>query len=196
MSESARFAAMMRRSAELKQRIAVELADAVVHVVDACEASLRADGKLMFCGNGGAAADSQHLATELLVRLRSSVERASLPALALTLDPATLTAGGNDYGYERVFERPLRGLGRRGDVLFGITTSGRSPNVLRALEAAQGMGIVTVGLLGGSGEPASAFCDHRLLVPGTETARIQECHIALGHAVLELLEDRLTERPL
>jgi D-sedoheptulose 7-phosphate isomerase len=196
MSETARFAAMMRRSAELKQTIAVELADAVIHVVDACETSLRAGGKLMFCGNGGSAADSQHLATELLIRLRGGVERASWPALALTLDPAMLTAGGNDYGYDRVFERPLRGLGRRGDVLFGITTSGRSPNVVRALQAAREMGIATVGLLGGSGEPAVGLCDHQLLVPDNETARIQECHIALGHAVLELLEDRLVTRPL
>ena len=196
MSETARFAAMMRRSAELKQKIAVELADTVVRVVDACETSLRAGGKLMFCGNGGSAADSQHLATELLIRLRGSVERASWPALALTLDPAALTAGGNDYGYDRVFERPLRGLGRPGDVLFGITTSGRSPNVVRALAAARELGIVTIGLLGGAGEPAGALCDHRLLVPDNETARIQECHIALGHAVLELLEDRLVARPL
>jgi D-sedoheptulose 7-phosphate isomerase len=196
MNEIARFAAMMRRSAELKQRIAVELADAVVAVVDACEVSLRRGGKLMFCGNGGSAADSQHLATELLIRLRGSVERASWPALALTLDPAALTAGGNDYGYEFVFERPLRGLGRRGDVLFGITTSGRSANVVRALRAAREMGIVTVGLLGGPGEPAMSLCDHALLVPDSETARVQECHIALGHAVLELLEDRLVARPL
>jgi len=187
---------MMRRSAELKQRIAVELADAVVAVVDACEVSLRRGGKLMFCGNGGSAADSQHLATELLIRLRGSVERASWPALALTLDPAALTAGGNDYGYEFVFERPLRGLGRPGDVLFGITTSGRSANVVRALRAAREMGIVTVGLLGGPGEPALGLCDHALLVPDTETARIQECHMGLGHAVLELLEDRLVARPL
>ncbi|MGA9011376.1 MAG: SIS domain-containing protein [Acetobacteraceae bacterium] len=196
MNEIARFAAMMRRSAELKQRIAVELADVVVAVVDACEVSLRRGGKLMFCGNGGSAADSQHLATELLIRLRGSVERASWPALALTLDPAVLTAGGNDYGYEFVFERPLRGLGRRGDVLFGITTSGRSANVVRALRAAREMGIVTVGLLGGPGEPAMSLCDHALLVPDSETARVQECHIALGHAVLELLEDRLVARPL
>jgi D-sedoheptulose 7-phosphate isomerase len=196
MIETERFAAMMRRSAELKQKIAVELADTVVRVVDACETSLRAGGKLMFCGNGGSAADSQHLATELLIRLRGSVERASWPALALTLDPAALTAGGNDYGYDRVFERPLRGLGRPGDVLFGITTSGRSPNVVRALAAARELGIVTIGLLGGAGEPAGALCDHRLLVPDNETARIQECHIALGHAVLELLEDRLVARPL
>ena len=113
MNETARFAAMMRRSAELKQRIAVELADAVIAVVDACEASLRRGGKLMFCGNGGSAADSQHLATELIIRLRGSVERPSWPALALTLDPAALTAGGNDYGSEFVFERPLHNCGRR-----------------------------------------------------------------------------------
>ena len=196
MSEVARFAAIMRRSAELKQRIAVELADAVITVVDACEASLRRGGKLMFCGNGGSAADSQHLATELIIRLRGSVARPSWPALALTLDAAALTAGGNDFGYEFVFERPLRGLGRAGDVLFGITTSGRSPNVVRALQAAREMGIITVGLLGGAGEPALGQCDHALLVPDGETARIQECHIALGHAVLELLEDRLVARPL
>jgi D-sedoheptulose 7-phosphate isomerase len=196
MGEAARFSAMMLRSAALKQRIATEMVAPVLAVVDACERSLRGGGKLMFCGNGGSAADSQHLATELLIRLRGKVERESWPALALTLDPAMLTAAGNDYGYEHVFARPLRGLGRAGDVLFGITTSGRSANVVRALEAARGMGIVTVGLLGGAGEPAAASCDHVLLVPDTETARIQECHIALGHAVLELLEDRLVARPL
>jgi D-sedoheptulose 7-phosphate isomerase len=107
-----------------------------------------------------------------------------------------LTAGGNDYGFERVFERPLRGLGRRGDVLFGITTSGRSANVVLALKAAREMGIVTVGLLGGTGAPALDHCDHALLVPDPETARVQECHIALGHAVLELLEDRLVALPI
>ncbi len=196
MDETARFAAMMHKSADLKRRIATELATQVVQVVGACETSLRGGGKLMFCGNGGSAADSQHLATEMLIRLRGAVERDSWPALALTLDPAMLTACGNDYGYDRVFERPLRGLGRRGDVLFGITTSGRSPSVVRALQAAREMGIVTVGLLGGAGQPAMELCDHILLVPDPETARIQECHIALGHAVLELLEDRLVARPL
>jgi D-sedoheptulose 7-phosphate isomerase len=191
MTETARFTAMMLRSADLKRRIATEMAAQVLAVVDACETCYRGGGKLLFCGNGGSAADSQHLATEMLIRLRGAVERESYAALALTLDPAMLTACGNDYGYERVFERPLRGLGRRGDVLFGITTSGRSPSVVRALAAAREMGIVTVGLLGGSGQPALAECDHVLLVPDAETARIQECHIALGHAVLELLEDRL-----
>jgi D-sedoheptulose 7-phosphate isomerase len=194
--ETVRFAAMMTRSAELKQRVAVELADQVIAAVDACEASVRGGGKLLFCGNGGSAADAQHLATEMLIRLRPKSERPSIAALALTLDPAMLTACGNDYGYDRVFERPLRGLGRPGDVLFGITTSGRSANVVLALKAAREMGIVTVGLLGGAGEPALGQCDLALLVPDSETARVQECHISLGHAVLELLEDRLVTRPL
>lgn len=196
MTEAGRFAGMMRRSAELKLRVADELAAPVVAAVDACEASLRRGGKLLFCGNGGSAADGMHLAAELLVRLRPHVERDSWPAVSLTFDPAALLAAGNDYGFERVFERPLRGLGRAGDVLFGLTTSGRSANVVAALRAAREMGIATVGLLGGSGEPARGFCDHVLLVPDAETARVQECHIALGHAVLELLEERLLARPL
>ncbi len=191
MTENERFAAMMEKSAALKQRIARELGDAVVGVVAACEKSIAMGGKLMFCGNGGSAADSQHLATEMLVRLRPNKNRKSIAALALTLDASLLTAGGNDYGYDTVFERPLRGLGRPGDVLFGITTSGRSKNVILALQAARELGIVTVGMLGGDGKPAIDACDHVLLVPDTETARIQECHIALGHAVMELLEDRL-----
>lgn len=196
MTEAGRFADMMRRSAELKRRVADELAAPVVAAVDACEASLRRGGKLLFCGNGGSAADGMHLAAELLVRLRPHVERDSWPAVSLTFDPTTLLAAGNDYGFERVFERPLRGLGRAGDVLFGLTTSGRSANVVAALRAAREMGIATVGLLGGSGEPARGFCDHVLLVPDAETARVQECHIALGHAILELLEERLLARPL
>jgi D-sedoheptulose 7-phosphate isomerase len=191
MDEAARFARLMEDGALLRRRLAEEATSAVIAIVDACEASMRAGGKLFFCGNGGSAADAQHLATEWLVRLRSKVERPSWPAIALTLDPTALTAGGNDYGFDEVFARPLAGLGRAGDVLFGITTSGRSPNVLRALETARGMGIMTVGLLGGDGGPARAFCDHALIVPSNETARIQEAHIALGHAVLELLEDRL-----
>ncbi len=191
MDERARFAAMMRRSAELKLRIAQDLAEPLVRAVDLCEASLRAGGKLMLCGNGGSAADAQHLAAELVVRLRPKVNRDAWPALSLALDTSALTAGGNDYGFESVFERPLRGLGRKGDVLIGITTSGRSPNVVRALAAARELGIGTIGLLGSSGEPALAQCDVALLVPSAETARIQESHIALGHALMELLEDRL-----
>lgn len=188
--EAQRIRSGLERGAALKMALAKEPGP-IIEIVDACETAIRNENKLMFCGNGGSAADSQHLATELLVRLRSSVGRKSFPALALTLDPAALTAGANDFGFEEVFARPLSGLGRPGDVLFGITTSGRSPSVLRALETARSMGIVTVGLLGGDGGPARHLCDHVLMVRDEATARIQECHIALGHIILELLEDRL-----
>jgi D-sedoheptulose 7-phosphate isomerase len=181
---------MLRRSAALQLALA-EDAGPVLAVVGACERTIRAGGKIMFCGNGGSAADAQHLATELLIRLRGSVARGSWAALALTLDPAAMTAAGNDFGFDEIFARPLRGLGRAGDVLFGITTSGRSKNVLNALAAAREMGITTVGLLGGDGGLAPPLCDHALIVPDSDTARVQECHIALGHAVLTLLEDRL-----
>jgi D-sedoheptulose 7-phosphate isomerase len=103
-----------------------------------------------------------------------------------------LTAAGNDFGFDEIFARPLQGLGRAGDVLFAITTSGRSANILRALQTARQLGITTVSLLGGDGGPARAWCDHALIVPDTETRRIQECHITLGHIILELVEDRLT----
>lgn len=196
MDEAARFRTIMERSAALKRRLATDLRSAVLAVVDAAEKSLRAGGKLLFCGNGGSAADAAHLATECLIRLRASHERCSYPALALTLDPVALTAAGNDYGFARAFERPLRGLGRAGDLLFALSTSGRSENILAALAAAGEMGLVTVGLLGGDGGPAAALCSHVLLVPDRETARVQECHITLGHALLELLEDRLVARPL
>ncbi|MGH7119986.1 MAG: D-sedoheptulose-7-phosphate isomerase [Acetobacteraceae bacterium] len=196
MDEATRFREIMERSAALKRRLANDLRSAVLAVVDAAEKSLRAGGKLLFCGNGGSAAGAAHLATECLIRLRASHERRSYPALALTLDPVALTAVGNDYGFARAFERPLRGLGHAGDLLFALSTSGRSENILAALAAAGEMGVVTVGLLGGDGGPAAALCRHVLLVPDRETARVQECHITLGHALLELLEDRLVARPL
>jgi D-sedoheptulose 7-phosphate isomerase len=189
-TEAGRFSAMLERSAALKLELAQDPAP-VLAIVGACERAIRAGNKIMFCGNGGSAADAQHLATELLIRLRGAVARDSWPALALTLDAAAMTAAVNDFGIEHMFSRPLRGLGKAGDVLFGITTSGRSVNVLNALQAAREMGIITVGLLGGDGGPALPLCDFVLLVPDAETARIQECHITLGHAVLTLLEDRL-----
>ncbi len=189
-TEAGRFAEMLHRSASLKMALAEDPAP-VLAVVGACERAIRSGNKLMFCGNGGSAGDAQHLATELLIRLRGSVPRRSWPALALTGDPTTLTAGGNDFGFDHVFSRPLEGLGKAGDVLFGITTSGKSANVINALKLAREMGIVTVGMLGGNGGPALPLCDHVLLVPDPETARVQECHITLGHAVLTLLEDRL-----
>src|SRR6185437_15464479 len=151
-------------------------------------------GKLLLCGNGGSAADAQHLAAEMLVRLRPDVNRDGMPAIALALDSSSMTACGNDYSFEVYFERMTRALGRKGDVLIGITTSGRSPNVIKALHAARQMGIKTLGFLGGDGGVALAECDLALVVPSTETGRIQESHIAIGHALMELVEDGLIAR--
>jgi D-sedoheptulose 7-phosphate isomerase len=188
--EAERIVASLQRAASLKLALAEDPMP-IIAVVEACDTAIRAGNKLLFCGNGGSASDSQHLATELLIRLRGSVVRNSWPAISLTLDASALTAAGNDFGFDEVFARPLAGLGKAGDVLFGITTSGRSPSVVRALQVGREMGITTVGLLGGDGGAARALCDHALLVPDFETMRIQECHIALGHIILELLEDRL-----
>lgn len=154
-----------------------------------------ADGnKLMFCGNGGSAADAQHLAAECLVRLRSSHDRQSLPALTLATDSSMMTACANDYSFDDVFSRPLMGLGRPGDVLIGITTSGNSQNVINALIAARNAGIRTFGFLGGDGGKALAHCDLALVVPSENTGTIQETHITAGHTLLEMMEDLLSER--
>lgn len=185
---------MLRRSIEVKQKLIADHADDVVRMADICIDSLAAGGKLLLCGNGGSAADAQHLAAELLVRLRPDVNRDGVPAIALALDVSSLTACGNDFGYEVFYERMTQTLGRKGDVLIGITTSGRSANVNRALKAAREIGMKTLGLLGGNGGAALAECDLALVVPSTETGRIQECHIAVGHALMELIEDGLLER--
>ena len=182
---------LLRRSIAVKQQLVEGHAERVVEIAEACAAALARGGKLMFCGNGGSAADAQHLAAELLIRLRSEVNRDGLPALALAADSSSLTACGNDYDFESYYARMAETLGRPGDVLIGITTSGRSPNVVRALHAARRKGITTIGLLGGDGGPALAECDLALVVPSGETGRIQEAHIAIGHAVMELIEDRL-----
>ncbi|HWY66892.1 MAG TPA: SIS domain-containing protein, partial [Rhizomicrobium sp.] len=151
-------------------------------------------GKLLLCGNGGSAADAQHLAAEMLVRLRPDVNRDGVAAIALALDASSMTACGNDYSFEVYFERMTRALGRPGDVLIGITTSGRSPNVIKAMQAARQIGMKTLGLLGCNGGPALVECDLALVVPSTETGRIQEGHIAIGHALMELIEDGLIAR--
>jgi len=182
---------LLRRSIEIKERLIAAHAGRVVELAEACAASLARGGKLMFCGNGGSAADAQHLAAELLIRLRSQVDRDGLPALALATDSSSLTACGNDYDFETYYARMAETLGRPGDVLIGITTSGKSSNIVRALRAARAKGITTIGLLGGDGGQALKECDLALVVPSSETGRIQEAHIAVGHAVMELIEDRL-----
>lgn len=162
------------------------LAGPFVELVQACVKSLKAEGKILFFGNGGSAADSQHLATELVVRYRKN--RPSLPAIALTTDTSALTAIGNDFGFDDLFSRQVEGLGRKGDVAIGISTSGSSSNVLKALIRARAMGLVTVGFGGGTGGKLKDAVDIALIVPSPTTARIQECHIFLGHMLCEAID--------
>jgi D-sedoheptulose 7-phosphate isomerase len=184
---------MFQASLELKQQVMETQMEAVVRMAQAMCRSLGQGGKILLCGNGGSAADAQHLAAELLVRLRPHVDRQGIPALALAVDTSSLTACGNDYDFQVYFERMTRALGKPGDVLIGITTSGKSPNVVQALRAAREKEMVTIGLLGGDGGPALAECDLALVVPSTITGRIQEVHITVGHVLMELVEDSLLE---
>jgi D-sedoheptulose 7-phosphate isomerase len=151
--------------------------------------ALRSGGKLMFCGNGGSAADSQHLASEFTGRFVD--DRRPLAALALSTDSSALTCIANDYAFDQVFERQLRGLGRKGDVLVAISTSGRSANVLRAVNGARELGIAVVGLLGRDGGTLKPLCDVALVVPSDITARIQEAHIFIGHTLCAMVEQTL-----
>lgn len=146
-------------------------------------------GKLMFCGNGGSAADAQHLAAELIGRFVA--DRRPLAALALSTDSSALTSIANDYAFDQVFERQLRGLGRPGDMLVAISTSGNSANVVRAVGAARELGVESIGLLGRDGGALKALCDIALVVPSDTTARIQEAHIFLGHALCASIEQML-----
>lgn len=155
-------------------------------VVQACVRALEQGGKLMVCGNGGSAADAQHFAAELSGRYRR--ERRPLAALALTTDSSALTCIGNDYAFEQVFARQLEALARPGDVLFGISTSGRSKNVRAALEAAARLGVVRVGLTGGHAEAMRPLTDFCLAVPSASTARVQEMHVLLIHMICEALD--------
>jgi D-sedoheptulose 7-phosphate isomerase len=155
-------------------------------IAQTIELSLRGGGKLLIAGNGGSAADAQHLAAEFMGRY--VVDRRPLAALALTTDTSALTAIGNDYGFDQVFERQVRGLGRPGDVFLGISTSGRSPNVLRALAAARDLGLVTVGFSGAADTGMRALCRHFLAVASQETAIVQQIHMVAGHAICALVE--------
>lgn len=158
-------------------------------LVEACVGAVRAGGKLLFFGNGGSAADAQHLATELVARYKR--DRAPIAAIALTTDSSALTAIGNDFGFEHLFARQIAALGRKGDVAIGISTSGASPNVLRGLETARALGMVAAGLSGRDGGAMKGLADPLLVVPSHTTARIQEMHIMLGQMLCGALEREL-----
>ena len=158
-------------------------------VLSIWEASIRRGGKLLIFGNGGSAGNAQHIAAELVVRYKT--DRASIAAVALTVDASTLTAAANDMGFDAVFRRQVQGLGHPGDVAVGISTSGRSPNVLEALQEARAKGLATTGLIGGDGGPMRALCDASIIVPSTVTARTQEMHLLVSHMLCKALEIRL-----
>ena len=167
----------------------VQLHATMARVAGACVAALRDGRKILFAGNGGSAADAQHLAGELVSRF--NYDRPGLAAFALTTDTSVLTAIGNDYGYERVFARQVEAVGNAGDVFVGISTSGRSPNVLSALDVARAKGLVTVGMTGRGGGRMPERCDYLLRVPSDSTPRIQEGHIAMGHAICQIIEAQM-----
>jgi len=162
---------------------------AMANVASTCIAALRQGNKILFAGNGGSAADAQHLAGELVSRF--NYDRPGLPAFSLSTDTSVLTAIGNDYGYERLFARQIEAIGHAGDILFAISTSGRSPNILNAVRVAREKGLVTIGLTGRGGGELSGLCDHCLRTPSDLTPRIQEGHIAIGHTICYLIEQQL-----
>ncbi len=162
--------------------------DKIIETIELFVKALKKNNKIMFCGNGGSAADSQHIAAEFIGRFRK--ERRALPAIALTTDTSILTALGNDYSYDIVFARQIEGLGVKGDVVFGISTSGNSGNVVEAIKKAKKMGLKTVSMTGNDGGKLAKLTDISLIVPSKVTARVQESHICIAHTICELVENQ------
>ena len=167
------------------------LLDAARKIADVIASSLRAGNKLLIAGNGGSAADAQHIAAEIVGRYKK--DRPAYAAIALTTDTSALTAIGNDYGFEHVFSRQIEGLGRHGDVLLALTTSGRSPNILSGLKTARQQGLVTIGFTGAKGVGLATSCDHLLIAPSDDTAVIQQIHMAFAHGICEVIEQTLMQ---
>jgi D-sedoheptulose 7-phosphate isomerase len=182
-----RIAASIEDSIAVKRRVLDELAGDIATAAAWVTEAIEAGGKVLLFGNGGSAADAQHLAAELVGRFQR--ERGALPALALTTDSSILTALANDYGTESMFARQVEALGRAGDIAIAISTSGASPNVVAAVRAARGLGVRTIGLTGGRGGALADECDLALRVPSERTARIQEAQITIGHVICELVEE-------
>ncbi len=181
----------LNESAETKQKILQQCKDDILRAVDILTSTFRNNNKLLLCGNGGSAADCQHIATELVVRLSHHIKRPALPAIALTTDSSNLTAGGNDIGFENIFARSVEGLGNKGDTLLAISTSGNSENVIRAAKKAKEKEIKVIGLLGSSGGKLKDIVDLPIIIPSSNIQRIQEGHITVAHIICELVEEEL-----
>jgi len=178
-------------SSETKIKIQKECFNEILTAVEIITNAYKNNKKLLLCGNGGSAADCQHIATELMIRLSHHINRPALPAIALTTDSSNLSAGGNDIGFENVFARNVEGLGNEGDVLLAISTSGNSPNVLKAADKAKDKKMSVIGFLGGSGGKLKDKVDLPVIIPSTNTQRIQEGHITVAHIICELVEEEL-----
>ena len=188
----------LEESAATKKAILNSCFDEISQAVTIVRDALKKDNKVLFCGNGGSAADSQHLATEFTIRLNHDIKRRGLPAIALSTDTSALTAGSNDIGFENTYARLVEALGRKGDVIICISTSGNSENILRATDMARQMEMTIIGFLGKDGGKLKSRCDLTIIVPSDNTQRIQEGHITIGHIIAELAElelyDELGER--
>jgi D-sedoheptulose 7-phosphate isomerase len=180
----------LEESADTKRKMLGACAGDISQAVAAIVATYRKDGKVLLCGNGGSAADSQHIAAELVIRM-SKPDRPALAAIALTTDSSMLTAGGNDLGFENIFARQVEGLGRKGDILIAISTSGKSENVNRAIKEAKKKGLTVIGFLGRGGGASKGLVDIPIVIPSDDTQRIQEGHITAAHIICGLLEHEM-----
>jgi len=191
---TATIAAQLAASRDLMARLCADAAliAAIEAVTRRAVETLRAGRTILLAGNGGSAADAQHIAAELVGRF--AYDRPGLAAIALTTDTSALTAIANDHGFDRIFARQVEAIGRRGDLLIGISTSGRSPNILAALQTARAAGLLTVGLTGQHPGPMAPWCDHVLAMPSPDTPRVQEAHILVGHIICGLIEQLLHPR--
>ncbi|MEI7810920.1 MAG: D-sedoheptulose 7-phosphate isomerase [Ignavibacteria bacterium] len=181
-------------SSETKLKIKDNCFNGILKAVDIITESYKAGHKLLLCGNGGSAADCQHIAAEFMIRLSRHIQRPALPAIALTTDSSNLTAGGNDIGFENIFARLIEGLGQTGDVLIAISTSGNSPNIIKAVDQAKSRGLSVIGFLGGSGGKLKDMVDLPVVIPSDNTQRIQEGHITIAHIICELVENGLFKK--
>jgi D-sedoheptulose 7-phosphate isomerase len=182
----------MLYSARLKELVARQNSAVIVAMARMLASTFEEGGKVLICGNGGSAADAQHIATELTIRYRGSVNRPALPAIALNTDSSALTAGSNDLGYDAVFARLVEAYGRKGDLLLALSTSGNSRSIVNALECARERGLQTIALLGGDGGQLKGAADLEIIVPHNGSAdRVQECHITIGHVIIDLVERML-----
>lgn len=176
------------------KRTLIKLEKNITRSIEEIFKSISNKGKIFFCGNGGSAADAQHLAAELLVRLRPKVNRNPIPSISLAMDSSTLTACGNDYNFNKIFSRPFEALANKNDILFVISTSGNSKNIIEVLKSARKKNILSIGLLGCKGGLAKNFCKINIIVDSNVVARIQESHIFLGHFILQSVEDLIIKK--